>query len=723
MEHMNAMDGQLRGILSQRDWVERLARRLVHEATRADDLAQDALVAAMRGKPKDGVPLRSWLGGIVRNLARDGRRKRGRAEERERAVARGENEADHVDLIARADAHRALVEHVMALGEPHRALLLRRYFDGLNPSEIARADGRTVASVKSRLQRAHAALRARLEVNGGSKAWLSALTPLLPRGRDLIPGKTMVGAVAGGAALTAAVAVSVAMLSTTPTAVPSMSAHAQTARLEPVDRSRAAPTLQALGGAVPTRAAAIQTATLRAFVVDEGHQVVNTASIKLTDPEGKTWMAKAKELGAITLDGLPTGVTLTADILVGGALWSSGIESIRFASAEERRVTWSVHLTCHVSGVAVNAKGGTVAEQWIQLHKTTGTSRAFENDGVVNARIGSVQTDAHGHFAFPGVPPGRYRIGPARTLSRKDLFEPGPMVDGKPSLLRRRNPRRDVAPILEPLTIHPNEAECEVDIRLWTGLEVAGRAVASDGTPAEGLEIFARIDGVANALSTVSGAEGEFSFPGVVPGAYTLYGGYTGELWTVAASVTAESGQSDALVQALPTSEIHVTLKRPDGLAENASVSLIYYPNTMRQRLIIDHHHDVDRPNTFSFDGVPPGQYRVVYQGSQITHFGSAVATLDDDLKRPGAKVELEVTKASQIEVTNALPGAWADVRVGDDGGLFIETRLGPKETKRFAVPTSAVHVLASERDGKRQKSFNVTATPGAPQTIVYDPR
>jgi RNA polymerase sigma-70 factor (ECF subfamily) len=165
-------------LLASADWVRALARQLLADAQAAEDLAQDALAAALVRPPPLDRPLRGWLAGVVRNLVRQGKRDAGNRRARECEVARAEAQ-DSAELLERLDSHRAVVEAVARLDEPYRAAILMRYFEGLTPSAIARRTGTPVRTVHTRLQRALARLRSELDrASGGDRrAWLLALIP------------------------------------------------------------------------------------------------------------------------------------------------------------------------------------------------------------------------------------------------------------------------------------------------------------------------------------------------------------------------------------------------------------------------------------------------------------------------------------------------------------------------------------------------------------------
>ena len=169
-----------RALLEHASWVRALAHRLVADQALADDLAQDTCVAALEHPPAAAVHARAWLRAVLANFARQAGRGGARRRVREALAARPEAEAGALEVLARAAAHRELVDAVMALPEPFRTAILLRFFDELPPRRIARELGVPVATVHSRVQRGLAQLRVRLDERsrGDRGAWVSALLPL-----------------------------------------------------------------------------------------------------------------------------------------------------------------------------------------------------------------------------------------------------------------------------------------------------------------------------------------------------------------------------------------------------------------------------------------------------------------------------------------------------------------------------------------------------------------
>ena len=162
------------------DYVRRLARSLVFDDARADDVAQDVWVAALEHGPRETSSLRAWLAALARNLAWKSRRGDRRRAAREEAVARPEAVPSAAEILERESVRRRVIEAVLALEEPYRSTIVLRYFEGLEPREVARRLDVPVETVRTREKRAREMLRARLDREhasdgNGRRAWSLAL--------------------------------------------------------------------------------------------------------------------------------------------------------------------------------------------------------------------------------------------------------------------------------------------------------------------------------------------------------------------------------------------------------------------------------------------------------------------------------------------------------------------------------------------------------------------
>ncbi|MGE3166752.1 MAG: sigma-70 family RNA polymerase sigma factor [Planctomycetota bacterium] len=164
-------------LLEQVQWVRGLALSLVRDSNDADDLSQEALLAAVDSPPEGN--LRAWFSRVLRYKRSTQRRTTSRRARRERESAVGESLPSTSDVLERAELHRKLVETAFRLREPFRTTVLLRYFEGLDPDQIARQQGIAVATVRSRLKRGLDELREQLDHDfGDRRTWCLAILPL-----------------------------------------------------------------------------------------------------------------------------------------------------------------------------------------------------------------------------------------------------------------------------------------------------------------------------------------------------------------------------------------------------------------------------------------------------------------------------------------------------------------------------------------------------------------
>ncbi len=190
-------------------WLGALARALCADPHAADDAVQETLLATAQHPPAPERPVRPWLAAVLRNFVRRGRRGAARRAAREHAAARREALADTPDeLVARLEVQRRVAEAVHALPEPYRSTLLARYMEGLAPAELAARSGESAGTVRSRIHRGLALLRAALDArHGGDRdAWLLLLAPTAARAASRVTRRPAASALAAAAGVAVVVA-------------------------------------------------------------------------------------------------------------------------------------------------------------------------------------------------------------------------------------------------------------------------------------------------------------------------------------------------------------------------------------------------------------------------------------------------------------------------------------------------------------------------------------
>ena len=173
------MSPEIERLLADDDWIRRLARRLVRDPDAADDLVQDAWVAALSSGDAIRSP-RSWFGGVLRNTWRDRRRRSERRGRWERAAAREEHTPPTDELVEEIALRQALFEGLRELQEPLRRTLVLRFLKGRSLKAIARQEGVAVSTVHERVERGLAKLRMHLDRRhkGDRRAWCLGLLSL-----------------------------------------------------------------------------------------------------------------------------------------------------------------------------------------------------------------------------------------------------------------------------------------------------------------------------------------------------------------------------------------------------------------------------------------------------------------------------------------------------------------------------------------------------------------
>ena len=153
--------------------VYRLAARMCGEST-ADDVTQEAFVAAWRALPsfRGDCRFSTWLYRLTTNAAIDllRREKRHRNADDITELELSDDGLSPQELAERGETQEAVRRALGQLSEEHRQVLLLRYMQELDYSEIAAALAVSEGTVKSRINRAKGRLRELLAPGGNLSA-------------------------------------------------------------------------------------------------------------------------------------------------------------------------------------------------------------------------------------------------------------------------------------------------------------------------------------------------------------------------------------------------------------------------------------------------------------------------------------------------------------------------------------------------------------------------
>jgi len=193
-----------------------LARSLLGDSHAAEDVVQEAWIATLDHRGRLPERFSAWIATVTRNLAHRRRRGDRRRHEREERVAGHRREAYEQHTLEHEEAVRAVTGALLALEEPFKSALIRRYFEERTPAEIADLTGVPLATVKSRLNRGLERLRERLDAEHGRTERRHALLVLAGAGAPTGGG---IGLALGGGSIAMLAALAGAVVLVAGTAV------------------------------------------------------------------------------------------------------------------------------------------------------------------------------------------------------------------------------------------------------------------------------------------------------------------------------------------------------------------------------------------------------------------------------------------------------------------------------------------------------------------------
>ncbi|MEL6430159.1 MAG: sigma-70 family RNA polymerase sigma factor [Planctomycetota bacterium] len=670
----------LQALLAERDWVRRLSARLVGDPHEAEDLAQEALTIALERPPRAAESPRGWLGSVVRNLVRQDRRRPRLREGTDAAPAESTDE-----VVERAELHQLVVREVLAVPEPYRRTLLLRYFEGLTPRAIAAREGVPTATVTSRLTRAHALMRERLErVDRSGRRGLALLTPLL-RPLDAAPSAALPAVLLMSAKLKTAAAVSLVVVAalgaqrlardpepgTTPT-LPVADAGDDTEALDDVASEgsvRASSRVPAPDADAAETAATVDVAqkagpppALTGMVLDVDGTPKESASVGF----GRSYALGVIQLGGSPYEDAPVAVTGPD----GRFAFAAVPDGARFVCADAEAAAPSepgafepgddlvlrLRRGGRIHGVVLRKDGSVAPDRRIRLMESSARVA-----GATARRMLYARTDETGAFDAPHLAPTSW--GLVTYPDAEELKELG---------------GRDVEHMSQATVVLEDGAEEYVALGASSPDAVVVRGtVTLGGAPApRGLmQWMAECDDpMASQQTTQVDADGSYEIELPTPGAWWM-------------RVMGSSGHGEFLLEVPAAPEFTYDIALPEGQmsgrvvdAEGAALEGVDVSHVLvegrghRSPLrMADDRRATDADGAFEFTGLTPGTYRVGAEHADLGIAASVLVEVGDGT--PAGEVVLTLRAGTRVRGSvvdaDGAPVRYAPIWVyAEDGAL-----------------------------------------------------
>lgn len=732
-------------LLAHREWLTRLAAALVGEAA-AEDIVQDTYAVALDKPPARPGPIRPWLGGVARNLARMATRGRTRRERREQGIPVETEAPSPEEVVARAQLYQRIGALVLELPEPLRSTVLLRYFEGMSAAEIARAQGIPGGTVRARLKDALDRIRVTLDAERQERrAWVRLLVPvpaafaggLLVKTKIaivlvliavIVVGTRLAGVWGGSSGTTAQNTPAPAGPAVTkPVAAAAAPVQASTPRAQPViheDDPRG--TLRLEGQVIDERDAPVARATVAidtnppmiveteadgAFVFEglirrdyrleatADERYAGPARLRLGDkPEPVTLRLRKGGMVEVAVTDRATGAAITgAEIELRSTLtWKATTDGQGLARLRGVGAGWSP-LAVRAMGYAPNAV----------MVSTSGAPESAEHVSVVLARGAAISGRVLDESGKP--------VGGARVVAT-NASEPLPVVDPRrdgvlsgadgafsiPSVSagtwRLTATAGDRAPVTSvPLSVDGQHARSGVELVLSAGAVVHGTVVDATGAPVAGAQIAVVARGFVDwrpRRQAFSDADGTFAITGLARRAVEVVAWHDSGASAIAAVDLVATRDATVKLALDIRGELSGTVVdrtgQPVGDAQviaepdwtGGTADRAAWSVRGVQQAV------TDQAGAFHFAGLPDGAYRV--RAARPGASESALELAASVTARPGdPPVRIVVSADGRVIGSLQLPGGKAPLAFGVSLGSSRPVAFSTKDGA-FALPAAA---------------------------------
>jgi len=385
------------------------------------------------------------------------------------------------------------------------------------------------------------------------------------------------------------------------------------------------------------------------------------------------WEAVPEVDGRLSFDELTPRVELTLTVVEEERTLLT--ETLRLQPGERRELDLALHDGGTIIGRAVTSEGAPVADLEIWLVKHPRLLGAYFDD--VEETQARVRTDAQGAFAFEGVAPATWFVGPAAGGT--------------------------VAPASVQVELEPGEGSARVTLTCWSGLTIRGRVLDSQGNPVRSASVTALAHGVLCSAQTE--ADGTFAAGPLAPGDYSVFAdqlleGHDGR----SDEVRAHAGDVDVLLRLrLGATLVATVLDELGGPAAHAHAELISASDAYEGQGT----YQSDEQGRIEFTGIPSGRCAlIVRHGAMIAVLANlaveAGTTSEGHELRlePGAKVAVLRPARHDAVACRIRQAGWEIWKCGFGGEGVPEVVVPPGELEIELLgpgPDGALAVLESK--------------------------
>ena len=417
---------------------------------------------------------------------------------------------------------------------------------------------------------------------------------------------------------------------------------------------------------------------LRAVVSVPSHHLLNESGPWnyrwLPDPR---WEApvQADQTGGARLAGLPPNVPLALRLLAGEETVHES-EPLRLDPGETRRLELVLSAGAGIRGVVVDEAGAPAPGTEVWLVKGAQAETTLFHSYV--EPFARTRADERGAFAFAGVEDGEWTVGPASTRAVG--------APARPDL---------VAGLAHAVRIGPGAAP-ELELVVWRGLYVRGRAVGAGGSEPVGfVTVFASSPGFFGSVLAMSDAKGDFALGPLVPGDYVVQGRASGAgSHTSAAPVRAKAGDEGVVLSFARGGSVSGRLLRGPG-REDVGFWIAFQPTDSASWPSSWSSPDPSDP-TFRRDGLEPGTYTLIARSED----GEIALTTGVEIEagQETRGIELVLEPGGRLALSFEAPEGpegieHAMIELRRDGLLLVRGAFPPGEVLRELLPAGPLTV------------------------------